>query len=100
MADTLSRSPEAKMQRAAALELLRGLMSRIFGVPAESIGATTVATDIERWDSLAMATLSFGLERRLNRSLPAEDFVAAKSVAALLDIICRTTPAHSARDNV
>jgi acyl carrier protein len=84
--------------RAAALDLLRSLMSRIFGVPAELITASTVAADIERWDSLGMATLSLGLERRLNRRLPVEAFVAAQSVAELVDIIGGLGTVASARD--
>ena len=100
MANALGPVAETTTRRAEALELLRSLMSRMFGVPAASITAKTVATDIERWDSLAMVTLSLGLERRLNRSLPIEDFVAAKSVAALLDIICGAPPSVSTRANV
>jgi acyl carrier protein len=73
---------------AAALDLLRSLMSRVFGLPPQLINGSTVAADVERWDSLGMATLSLGLERRLNRRLPVEAFVAAQSVAELIDIIC------------
>jgi hypothetical protein len=49
------------MDHAAALDLLRGLMSRVFGLPPQLINGSTVAANVERWDSLGMATLSLGV---------------------------------------
>lgn len=96
--DGVTPASAPSVDRAAALGLVRSLMSRIFGVPPALITASTIAADIERWDSLGMVTLSLGLERRLNRQLPVEAFVAARSVAALVDIICSLGTATTGRN--
>jgi acyl carrier protein len=79
----------AGVERQAAFDAVRSVMSRVFGIPECGITEATRATDIDRWDSLNMIVVAIGLERRLGRPVSAGSCAEAGSVGALLDVLTR-----------
>ena len=54
------------------LSQLTSLIGKTFQTPAESIDATTVATDIAGWDSLSHTVLMFTIEEHFGVELDPE----------------------------
>ena len=88
MVEERSGIAEVASDRSMALSAVQSLMGRVFGVPPETITEATGPAQIEAWDSLNMAIIAIGLERRLDRAVPVEFCLRAASVADLLDAIC------------
>jgi acyl carrier protein len=76
-----------KHDRTATLLAIRSVMSRVFGVPEDSITEATRHVEIDRWDSLNMVMVAIGLERRLDRPIEPATLTGINSVAELLDIL-------------
>jgi len=81
-------TPTQGTGRETTFAAVRAIMSRVFGVPEDSVTETTRRAQIARWDSLNMVAVAIGLERRLGRTLDMDSCVGATSVDALLDILC------------
>jgi acyl carrier protein len=85
MAVRMTAAPD---DRDAVLAALQAVMSRVFGVPPQTITEATRRSDIERWDSLNLVLVSIGLERRLGVPIDVATCADAQTVKALIDVIC------------
>lgn len=65
-------------------EKIRGVMSAVFGVPVDSIGADASADTVEKWDSLGHLNLMISLESEFGVEFSDEDMADLTSLPLLV----------------
>lgn len=61
--------------------------AELFGLPASSITASTLRTDISGWDSLGVLTLMSGLDETFGIVVNDTDMRAMKKVGDFIDLL-------------
>jgi len=67
-------------------EIVKDFVANFFSLPKDRILDTTIAEDIEGWDSLANAEIILGLEDKLDVELEVEDLLEMENVGKVIEI--------------
>lgn len=67
------------------VERVCAVISDVFGVPREELGAATVQEDVPEWDSLGHLNLMLALEEAFNVSFSVDEMPELVSVKAIVE---------------
>jgi acyl carrier protein len=76
------------------LKTVGEVITDVFGLPPESVNATTVQEDLPEWDSLGHLNLVLALEETFGISFSVEEMPSLTSVGAIVTLVdekCRLT---------
>ena len=68
---------------------LRDAIAQTLDIPPDSITQTSVAADVDGWDSMGHVNLMMALEQTFDIQLEVDDFQELTSVPAILDYLKR-----------
>ena len=70
--------------QSATVEAVCDVITDVFGVPRDELGATTVQEDIPEWDSLGHLNLILALEEAFNVSFSVDEMPELVSIGAIV----------------